>query len=160
MIIVSDTTCLSHLALIGLHELLPALFGSVVIPPAVAAELSRGQVKHQVIGEVLHSPWIEVRTLDDEARTDELAMTLDRGEAEAIVLAMELNCPLLMDDLPGRRCAQSLMLKITGTLGVLVAAKQRGLLPLVQPVIHRMIHEHDFRAGQALLAQTLKEAGE
>lgn len=160
MIIVSDTTCLCHLALVGQHELLHQLFGSVVIPPAVAAELAQGALKRPEISEVLHAGWLEVRTLEDTCRADELAQTLDRGEAEALVLAIELDCPLLMDDLPGRRCAQSMKLKFTGTLGVLVAAKAKGMIPLIQPVIHRMIHEDGFRVSGSLIAQTLKEVGE
>jgi uncharacterized protein len=142
------------------HELLHRLFGTVVIPPAVAAELAQGALTRSEINRVLHAEWLEVRTLNDLNQADRLAQILERGEAEALVLALELNCALLIDDLPGRRCALSMNVKITGTLGVLVAAKTRGMIPLVRPVIQRMIQDDGFRVSQALLAETLKEVGE
>lgn len=160
MIIVSDTTCISHLALVGLHELLPRLFGQVIIPPAVGLEIARGAAKHAEIEKALHAPWLEIRTLQSPARADELALTIDRGEAEAIALALELGCPLLMDDLPGRRCAEAFQLKITGTLGVLVEAKKRGWVEALKPVLTRMVSQDRFRISPALLERILKEVGE
>lgn len=160
MIIVSDTTCISHLALVGLQELLPKLFGQVIIPPAVGLELAQGAVKHPEIEKALHAPWLEIRTLHNSTQADELALTIDRGEAEAIALALELKCPLLMDDLPGRRCAEALQLKFTGTLGVLVDAKKRGCVEAVKPVLTRMLSQDRFRISPALLERILKEVGE
>ena len=63
MIVVSDTSSINYLTLMGLHELLPALFGEVVIPPTVARELAAGATIHPAIGATLKSEWLLVRNL-------------------------------------------------------------------------------------------------
>jgi hypothetical protein len=90
-----------------------------------------------------------------------LQTKLDAGEAEAIALASELGASLLlMDESDGRNEARSLGLTVTGTLGVLLRAKQTGVLAALKPVLDTLIQQHCFRLGRALYEQALRQAGE
>ncbi len=95
----------------------------------------------------------------DPGRAD-LLSDLDRGEAEAIVLAQDLNAELLiMDERLARRHAQRLGLTLTGVLGVLLKAKQQGLVPLVKPLIEQL-RQGGIWLSDALVDEALKLAGE
>jgi uncharacterized protein len=138
-IIVADTGPLIVLAAAGAIDLVRALHGRVIVPPAVAEELRAGGDRPgaRLLDE---HPWIEQRSLTGP--TDRLLeFELERGEAEAIALAVELGkLPLLVDERPARNIASLVYgLKIRGTLGLLVEARQRGLIPELAPLFDRMI---------------------
>ncbi len=160
MIVVSDTTCLNYLARLGLQSVLPGLFRQVLVPPAVATELAAGLAAHAELDQLLHAPWLEIRTLRDNTMVVSLANQLDLGEAEAITLANELTAILLMDDLPGRKCAAAMNLHVIGTFGVLAAATQKGMVPRLKPVLDRLVNELGFRASEDLIRKTLDTVGE
>jgi predicted nucleic acid-binding protein len=85
---------------------------------------------------------------------------LGAGEREAIALAVELNASeVLLDDLPARRLASHLGLPVLGTLGILLRAKARGLVPQVRPLL-QMLHEQDFRMSEQLFDAIVAAAGE
>jgi uncharacterized protein len=163
MIIVSDTSPLSNLALVDGLFLLKEIYQTVVIPQAVADELSNAEGEDPRITAVLSLDWVEIRQstnsdLITELRNDYL---LDRGEAEAIALALELKAEeLLIDERLGRREATRLGLSITGVLGVLLIAKRRGLIPAIRPVMDTLIAEAGFRVSQQLYVDVLSAAGE
>jgi predicted nucleic acid-binding protein len=163
MIIISDTSPLSNLALINGLFLLKEIYQTVVIPQTVAEELSNAGGEDQRIINVLLLDWVEIRQstnlkLIAELQNDYL---LDRGEAEAIALALEFKADeLLIDERLGRREAIRLGLSITGVLGVLLIAKRRGLIPAVQPVMDALIAEAGFRVSQQLYKDVLNAAGE
>lgn len=163
MIIISDTSPLSNLALVDCLFLLKKIYQTVIIPQAVADELSNAEVEDPRITAVLSLDWIRVQQstnlpLIAELRNDYL---LDRGEAEAIALALEINADeLLIDERLGRREATRRGLSITGVLGILLVAKYRGLIPLVRPVIDALIMEAGFRVSQDLYVDILSTAGE
>lgn len=86
---------------------------------------------------------------------------LDPGEANAIVLAIELQATqLLIDERLGRTEAKRQGLRITGILGVLLAAKRQGLIPVVRPILERLIGEANFRISNQLYDETLALAEE
>lgn len=90
-----------------------------------------------------------------------LLETRDLGEAEAIALAeAHPDARLLIDERRGRRVARSLNLRVTGTAGVLLAAKGAGLVPQVRPLLDALVDDHGLHLSAALRAAILREAGE
>ncbi|WP_223257355.1 DUF3368 domain-containing protein [Phormidesmis priestleyi] len=87
-----------------------------------------------------------------------MKQTLDRGEAEAIALAIELKADwTLLDEREGRKVAKSLGLKVTGVLGILLRAKQLGEIESLQLVIDDLINKAGFRIAPELLTQILTQ---
>ena len=87
-------------------------------------------------------------------------MTLDRGEASAIALALEqLNCLLIIDERRGRMVAQRLQLNVTGTLGILLQAKSRGFIAAIKPFLD-IIGTTNFRLSAQLMQAAINQAGE
>lgn len=161
MIVVSDTSCLCYLALLGRERMLQSLYGQVFIPPAVAAELARGAVALPAIQRVLEAEWLTVRSLNAPALALELEAEIDQGEAEAIVLCEELHADLLMvDDQAARELAKKRGIAHIGLLGVLVSAQRAALLGgALKPVFEELL-KLGFRASPALTTALLKEVGE
>lgn len=159
LIIISDTSPLSGLAIIGYLSLLQQIYEQVLIPPAVADELARGGEDDARIARVLSLDWVEVR---QPTNLQLIAMLesgshLDRGEAEAIVLALELGADeLLIDERLGRRGGLSIM----GLLGVLLVTKRRGLVAAIQPLMDNLIAQAGFRVTSQLYTEVLIAAGE
>jgi uncharacterized protein len=159
--IVSNTSPITNLAAIAHLDLLHYLYGKIVIPQAVYAELT--EVGYPVPGstEVQNSDWIEVRQISDRAQVEQFRQVVDAGESEAIALALELSAErLLIDEATGRAIAQSLGLRITGILGVLLIAKQRKLIPIVKPLLDELIQQAGFRVSPGLYDAVLKTASE
>ncbi|KAA6301615.1 MAG: hypothetical protein EZS26_002221 [Candidatus Ordinivivax streblomastigis] len=89
-----------------------------------------------------------------------LEATLDRGESSAIALSIELgNTLLIIDDLKGRKEAKRLGLKITGTLGLLFSAKQKGLIPALKPYLDKL-QAVDFRISPIIVQELLTLSNE
>ena len=163
MIVVSDTSPLSGLAIVGKLSLLEALYGQIVIPDAVANELRRGGQDDLRIAQVLALSWVEIKPSTNHPLIDELQTIykLDKGESEAIALALELNADaLLIDERLGRREASRLGLAITGMLGVLLAAKKQTLVSAVRPIVDALIEEAGFRISSQLYREVMAAAEE
>jgi len=157
--VVVNTTPIIALALIGQLDLLRHLYGEVVIPPAVQAEVLAGGPGSIGVTELQEANWIRMVPMQDPRRAD-LLSDLDRGEAEVIALAQELNAELvIIDERLARRHAKRLGLTLTGTLGVLLKAKERGLVPAVGPLIDQL-RQGGIRLDDALVAEVLRLAGE
>ena len=125
MIVVADTSPLNYLLQIHCESLLPSLYQRVLAPPAVLQELAHPDTPKVVSQWLLHLPdWIEVRRT--AARADPALLDLDPGEREAIQLAQDQRADLLLID--ERRGRQEARLATTGTLGVLLAGAQSGLV--------------------------------
>ena len=153
MIVVSDTSPLSALITIKHDWLLQNLFAQVYVPQAVHDELLRG---HSVIPE-----YIETISVLDMVEVARLSNQLDRGEAEAIVLAKEIHSALiLMDEKLGRVQAEHEGLQVIGSMGVLLLAKQKGLIPSIKDLIARMRAEAGFRLSNGVESAVLIAAGE
>ena len=163
LIVVSDTSPLSGLAIIGHLGLLQQLYGQVLTPVAVADELKRGVPDEPRIRAALAPDWVEVHQPQNLAlvATLQADYSLDRGESEAITLALELKADeLLIDERLGRRAASHLGLSITGLLGILLVAKQRQLVPSIRPIMDNLINESGFWISHRLYTEMLTAAGE
>ena len=153
MIVVSDSSPLHYLILIGKADLLHLLFGDVVIPFSVQQELECPGAP-AAVREWLHRlpPWVRVCT----ATTVDLSLPLGKGEREAICLAHELSADvLLLDDKKARRIAQEHGLAVAGTLAVLCVAHDRGLVQLPE-IIHEL-RGCGFRLSEKLARQVCSE---
>jgi uncharacterized protein len=163
VIIVSDTSPISNLVIVNHIHLLPSLFGTVVIPEAVSDELLANGVEHPVAQVLQQSDWLKIYAVGNPQQVKALEhdRNLDLGEASAIVLALELNATqLLIDERLGRTEAKRQGLKITGILGVLLAAKRQTLIPAVRPVMDLLIQQANFRISGQLYDEILLLAKE
>jgi predicted nucleic acid-binding protein len=132
-------------------DLLQALTGTLIVPTAVHRE---------VFGTRELPPWIEERAITQVFAQLAFSPRLGQGEREAIVLALEVgNCRLLLDDLAARRTAEALNISVVGTVGLLVLAKKRGLLPAIKPLLD-LLTTFDFRISSRLYSRVLAEVGE
>ncbi len=120
-----------------------------------------GSATHPEIDRVLHAPWLTVHTLENEESLDSIPDSLDRGEAEAIFLALQMKADhLLIDEKIGRKFAESLKIPIVGLLGVLGRARAKKLIGPLRPLIVTLINEFGFRANPLLIEELLKQHGE
>jgi predicted nucleic acid-binding protein len=148
--VVSDTSPLIALHQIGQLRLLGTIFGTILVPPAVVRE---------AVG-VERPSWIVERPLTRPLAPAVLRAGLGRGESEAISLALELSADrVLLDDLPARNLAQRLNIPLIGTLGILLAAKRKGLIPAIREPIDTL-RRGGFRVANELYENLLRSAGE
>ena len=155
MIVVADTTPLQYLILIQYEHILPALYGRVVVPPAVITELSRDETPQPVRDWLKSAPtWLEIRGPREVGRS---SVPLGAGELEAIALAEELRADaLLIDDWDGRQEALRRHLNIFGTLRVLADASDEGMVDLRVAVDRLRLT--NFRANDELFQWLLARA--
>lgn len=160
VVVVSDTSPVRALAHLGLVDLLEALYGSVLVPPAVADELLRPRGPGPVVN-LNGVAFIHVRPAADAAAVARLRATLDPGESEAIVLAIEAGADLfLVDDARAKDAAARLGLNVTGVFGILLDAKRQGRVAAVAPLMDRLRTELNFFMSDGLRALVLRLAGE
>ncbi|HRO23637.1 MAG TPA: DUF3368 domain-containing protein [Promineifilum sp.] len=161
MIVVSNTTPLIGLASIEQFGLLQDLFGEIIISRAVYDEsVIAGRDEGGARREVAAAAWITTVEIKDRLAVDVLLDELDLGEAETIVLARELGADwVLMDERKGRRKLSQLGIPKIGTIGILLLAKNRGLISVVAPQIERL-RQHGFTISQAVVDAILEEAKE
>lgn len=161
MIVVSDTSALSNLAIVDHLWLLEAIYQTVIIPDVVASELA--SASNPTISAILQLGWIQTQFLTNVQLANQLQQErgLDAGEANAIALALELQADdLLIDERLGRQEAVRLGLSIVGILGILLVAKQRSLIPQVQPIMDALINQAGFRVSPQLYQRVLALAQE
>ena len=148
--VVSNSSSIIALDRVGQLELLSKLFNRLTVPPAVVREVAPIRLPE----------WLEVQPLTQPLGSQVLRAALGDGESEAISLAVEVKARwIILDDRAARRLAQSLSLPVIGTLGLLLAAKRRGLLSLVRPSLDALM-SHGFRVAPTLYARVLGDAGE
>lgn len=161
MIVVSNTSPVINLAVVNHLSLLQKLYSKVVIPQAVYDEIvieGAGQAGAEEVGQ---SEWIEVRPVANRPLVKSLESDLDLGEAEAVVLAVELKADLLLiDERKGRAVAHRLGVNHIGLLGVLVQAKHNGLIPAVRPVMDSLMTQAGFWVSTELYAHILQMTDE
>jgi predicted nucleic acid-binding protein len=153
--IIADTTPLNYLVLIKAVEILPKLYGGVLIPPAVKAELAHSNTPEPVRAWLAQPPsWLQVESPQRPIASS--LSHLDVGEREAISLACELQTGLLlMDERDGVSMARRLGLPVIGTLSVLDFAAAQGLVDL--PIMFERLRQTTFRSPVRLMASMLEQ---
>ena len=151
IVVVSDTTPINYLVLIGQVDLLSQLFEKVIIPDAVLQELSAIRAPDLVKSWVANLPaWIEVR----RCKHLDATIQLDAGETGAISLALELGASsVLMDERRGRYAAQSRGLAVIGTLTILELADERGLVRFEDAV--QQLQQTNFHLGVLVMNEAI-----
>lgn len=147
-VIVSDASCLILFHKIDSLDLLKKVFGEILITEIVSKEY----------GEPLPE-WITAVSPATKL-AEGLSTIVDEGEAASIALASEQdNSLLIIDELKGRRVAREMGIQITGSLGVIVAAKKKGHLVTIKPILEK-IEETNFRVSEELIQRLLKKVDE
>ena len=147
--IISDTSCFIILTNIGELELLHKVYGEIITTIDIATEF----------GEVLPE-WVEIVSVEDRYSQQLLEMQIDKGESSAIALALENpNSTIILDDYKARKIAAKLGLIVTGTIGVIIKAKLKGIIPSIKPLLEK-IKLTDFRLSEDIEIEALKEAKE
>ncbi len=157
--VVCNTSPIQYLYQLGALDLLPRLVGRVIFPVAVVDELAAGRAAGVALPDPTQLEWAQIRHPISE-RAVRLVTDLGPGESEVLMLGLELpDSLLILDDGLARRVAESLGLRFTGTLGLLLDAKRAGLIPAVSPLLDQL-QELRFRLAPHTRRAVLDLAGE
>lgn len=148
-IVIADTSCLILLSSIVELELLNKIFRKVIITKTISEEFIKPLPS-----------WIEISSPSNIQFQKLLELEVDKGEASAFALYFEIeNAILALDDLKARKIATRLQLNFTGSLGIIVIAKQLDLIPSVLPLIEKM-RKTKFRFSEEIIKEILNAVGE
>jgi len=157
--VICNTSPIQYLHQLDLLHILRALTGGVIVPPAVVDELGEGRALGVSLPDLTTLGWVTVRRPVSEVAVP-LVTNLGAGEAEALMLALELReAVVVLDDALARRVAETLGLNVTGTLGLLLDAKRAGLITAVGPLLDQL-EALRFRLAPHTRTAVLKLAGE
>jgi hypothetical protein len=160
--VVADAGPLVGLARIGCLGILRDLYQEILVPPAVFAELriSESRPGSAALLEAVRLQWLVCVSPGPTGDQQSFRLLVDPGEAEAIILAIQRAARfLLIDDKQGRALAKSQGLRIVGTGGVLLAAKEHKLVERVAPVVEQLAAV-GYRLSAGLIKTVLELAGE
>jgi len=147
--VISDTSSLIALESIMELELLQKMFREIYITDEIQKEF----------GSKLPS-WIKVKKLHDRTMLQVITLELDLGEASGIALALEMpDSLLIIDEKKGRNYANRLGINMIGILGVLIRAKEKGIIETLKPILNKL-NDCDFRMSEKLVNDVLKRVGE
>lgn len=160
MTVICNATPLINFAAINRLDILQAVFGTIVIPQAVYNETTgSGFLSSQFILQAIASGWLQVHPVSNIAFS--IPPELDHGERETIALALETSeLNILLDEREARQVAKNLGLQVIGTLGILLLAKNRKIIPQVQPLLDAMIDIAQYWVNATLYKQVLQQTGE
>lgn len=148
-VVIADTSCFILLDKISELDLLQKIFGSVTTTKEIAEEFSKPLPQ-----------WVNIQSVANHRYSELLEIEVDKGEASAIGLAFEIdNSLLILDDQKARKLAQRLSLNYTGTLGILLKAKELGILSAIKPVLQK-VQQTNFHFSEKVLYDILREADE
>ncbi len=158
--LVADAGPLIALARLDLLVVLPETIGTLVVPEVVLQECLHDPDRPDalVVQQALDSDLLDVRS-DEFSVTGNWPSALGAGELAAIQLAQTLDCPVLMDDRLARRFAVAVGLRVVGTAGVLLRAKQLGKIELVAPYL-RILQASGYHMAPELVKRVLQMADE
>lgn len=156
--IISNTTPIITLLSVSSLDLLKDIYGEIILPKGVFEEIEEGKNK-QFYEDLTKFNWIKIVDISDKEPIKYL-QDLDKGKAEVIVLANEINADLvIIDENIGRNYAKYFDLKLTGTIGVLLKAVKLGLVKEIKPLLVQM-QENGIWLNNKLISNILKIADE
>jgi predicted nucleic acid-binding protein len=148
-IIISDTSCLIALSKIERLDLLKDLYHEIIIT---------SDVFHEFGGSL--PDWIIITEVKNKQKQKEIEERLDKGEASSIALALEIeNTTLIINEIKGRKIAQSLNIDIIGTIGIILLADKKGLISNVTSLILRLVNK-GFRLSDKLINKIIEKYGQ
>ena len=156
--VVSNTTPILSFIKLNRLDILKSLYKEIYIPKAVYKEIEEG--KNKYYADISNESWIKVFKVKNKNLLEQLQKELDKGEAEAIALSLEISADLLLiDEKLGRKIAEEKGIKITGTIGALIKAKRKGFIKEVKPLIYELIEKGNYYK-ESFVRIVLKHAGE
>lgn len=156
--VVSNTSPIIHLAKIKKLGLLKNRFHKIIIPEEVYKECTVEGYEREEARLIKEASWIEVLKPENKKLVSLLQSDLDKGESEAIALALEIGADfIIIDDSDGRTRARHMSLKIIGTLGILFREKMSGNLPSLKDAFIEL-KETGFWISESLESRLLIEA--
>ena len=130
-------------------DLLKKVYGSIFTTQDIASEF----------GDSLPE-WIDVLEVKDPFKQQLLELQIDKGESSAIALALEIpGSTVILDDFKARKIAIKLGIQVTGTLGVVIRARQKGIIFSIKPILGKL-KQTNFRLSTELESEALMMAGE
>lgn len=161
MIVIADTSVILNLSCVQQQELLRALFQQVIIPPAVRLEFERATGAYPRFAGLTLPHWIREQSPHAIPETLRQSPQLDAGEIAAIALALETSADaVLIDENEGRRAARRLGVTTIGVVGILIRARQSGLLPAIAPLLKQLEQKSNFWLAPEIREEALRIVGE
>jgi predicted nucleic acid-binding protein len=158
-VVISNTSPIFYLHRLGYLELLERLYGEILIPYAVLEELKEGERTGEDVPDIGEYKWIKLRNVAVPSSIKTIP-DLGKGEAEVLALGLEEKEHLLIiDDSLARKIAKLQSLKFTGTAGILVKAKEKGLINELKPILD-LLKDKRFFLREKVIADILKLSGE
>ncbi|TGK64922.1 DUF3368 domain-containing protein [Leptospira kanakyensis] len=158
MIIIADSSPLISLAIINKLHLLNKIFQEIIVPFSVYEEIAQTDKKFSIILQEWTKPFI--KKCNNIEAFKAYRLSLGKGESEAIVLSKEFkNSILLLDDKKARKVAKLENQKVIGTIGILISAKDKGLISEIKSSL-MLLEEHDIHLSKALIEKALEITGE
>lgn len=148
-LVIADSSCLILLSKIEELEILRSVYKQIHITPEIAEEFG------------LDLPdWIEIKEVNNKALQLLFQETLDVGESSALALAYETqDCTVIIDELKARKTAAKMNIRMTGTIGLILIAKNQNKISSAKSVFDK-IRSTNFRISDRIINEALKEAGE
>jgi predicted nucleic acid-binding protein len=156
--VVSNTTPLISLLKLNRLEILKELYDEIIIPSAVYLEIENGKHK-EYYKDLTKLSWIRIQKIQNKL-SFKYFLDMDAGEAEAIILATEIGADLIiLDEKLGRFHAKHAELKVTGTIGILLKAKNIGIIKKIKPLLIELT-EKDVWISNRLINEICKISNE
>lgn len=155
--VICNTSALQYLHQLGRLELLRELYGRVMVPEAVALEINAGKACGVDLPDLESLPWVSL-----QSASPSILVPGDLGAGELAVLSLaagRAGAVVVLDDGLARRYARRAHIRFTGTCGILLRGKQRGLVPALKPLLEQLVHL-GFHLDAGTRASVLKLAGE
>jgi len=157
--IICNTSPIQYLYQLDMLDILPSMAERIIVPRAVAEEISTGRAVGVTLPDLATLSWVDIRSPASEPALP-LVTDLGPGETEVLMLALELrDAVVILDDGLARRVAETLGIRLTGTLGLLLDAKRVGRVPAVAPMLDQL-QALRFRISPWTRAAVVKLAGE